>query len=136
MYNCFTMSNFLRLTPPLTEKGDLYLVNGLIAFRLGLWVNNKEIASLHVNSGAPGLQSKSDFRTFQDPKSRPGSSEPIPEGEYNLTNPEFATPNSYSGSWGAGLGPVWIDIRPKRAGQRSAFGFHLDANRDFDLLLS
>ena len=123
--------NHLRLTPSRTASNDLYLENGLIAFRLGLWVSNREIASLHVNSGAPGLQAPSNLREFQDSNSRPGSSEPIPEGEYKVGPPEFATPNSYSGSWGAGLGPVWFDLPPKRKGNRSAFGIHLDENRAF-----
>ena len=40
--------NYLRLTPSRDSKGQLYLVDGLIAFRLGLWVDDKEIDSLQT----------------------------------------------------------------------------------------
>lgn len=122
-------NSFLRLTPSRDSKGKLVLVDGLIAFRLGLWANGEEIDSLHVNSGAPGIQTEADLKLFGASNSRPGSMEPIPEGYYDVGPPEYATPNSLSGSWGAGLGPVWFDLPSRQPGQRSAFGMHLDSNR-------
>lgn len=121
----------LRLTPSILPDGNFHYENGLLVFRLALWHQGKEVDSLPVNSGARGIQSRANLRVFEDPNSRAGSNEPIPEGEFNVGPPEFAVSNSYSGSWGAGLGPVWFDLSPQRKGNRSAFGIHLDENRAF-----
>jgi hypothetical protein len=121
-------SSFLRLTPSLDSSGNLVKENGLIQFRLGLWVNNTELDKLTVNSGAAGVQT---LRKFTDPNSLPGSLEPIPEGEYRVGPYEFARANDYAASWGPGLGPVWFDLKPLSQGLRSDFGIHLDANRDY-----
>jgi GH24 family phage-related lysozyme (muramidase) len=79
-----------------------------------------------VVSGQPSVQ------TFQKgaPTNIPGSGFPLPQGEYDVGEIEFAgETDDYSGTFGAGLGPVWIAIEPKFTTQRSAFGIHLDANR-------
>lgn len=115
----------LRLTPTYTTSGDLYLENGLIVFRLGIWDGSKELAHFAVNSGARGLQTRQHLDVFQSPQALPGSNEPIPEGEYKVGGPEHAP----GGSWGAGLGPIWYNLSPLRPGKRSAFGIHLDENR-------
>lgn len=126
------MANYLRLTPSRDAKGNLYLENGLIAFRLGLWVNGKEIDSVQVNSGGLGRQDEINLKTYLSTNSLAGSMEPIPEYRYKLGGPEFAVPNSYTGSWGAGLGPVWFSIIPSPGGgNRSEFGIHLDENRSY-----
>lgn len=112
--------NQLRLTPGATA-------DGLVTFRLGLWRDAKELQSWAVNSGARGAQV---LRTYEDPQSRPGNLEPIPEEIYGLGQVEWsAGSGNWSASWGAGLGPVWISILDP-GGSRGEFGFHLDANRE------
>lgn len=114
------MKSFLRLTPGAVE-------NGLITFRLALWVAGTERAHWPVNSGARGAQA---LRTYRDPQSRPGNLEPIPEAEYGLGSIEWAGgAGNWSTSWGPGLGPVWISIFDPGGG-RGEFGIHLDANRE------
>ena len=110
---------FLRLTPGAVE-------NGLITFRLALWVGDTERAHWPVNSGARGAQV---LRAYHDPQSRPGSLEPIPEAEYGVGVVEWAGgAGNWAASWGPGLGPVWISIFDP-GGSRGEFGFHLDSNR-------
>lgn len=117
------MSKILRLTPGAEESG-------LITFRLGLWVDDKEVAKWSVNSGARGAQL---LRTYNDPKSRPGNLEPIPEREYKLGYVEFAGEHgTWETYWSPALGPVWVSIfapGDTDSKYRGAFGFHLDANR-------
>jgi lysozyme family protein len=80
-----------------------------------------------VASGARGVQS---FRRPQDPRSTPGNLEPIPQGLYKPGAIIFANGrDSYEGSHGAGLGPVWCEIDATFSDDRGAFGFHLDENR-------
>lgn len=111
--------NTLRLTPGAAE-------NGLITFRLALWVGGKASAHWPVNSGQPDLQH---LRTYADPRSSPGNYEPIPEAEYDLGPVEWAGgKDNWAASWGNGLGAVWIQIH-EPGGGRGAFGIHLDANR-------
>lgn len=125
------MQNYIRLTPSYDKNGNLYLIDGLIAFRLGLWVEGKEIDKLTVFSGGPSKQNKASLKIYSDPMSIPGSAEPIPEGQYRVDPYEFAVANSYSGSWGEGLGPVWFPIIPLGNGRRNDFGIHLDANGSY-----
>lgn len=74
-------------------------------------------------SGVPSAQA---FRTGKD--SRAGSLEPLPEGIYSVGNIEWAAGrDNYNGSWGAGLGPVWVGTDPTFATARSAIGIHRDA---------
>lgn len=56
----------------------------------------------------------------------PGSLRPIPEGVYKIGRVEH---NPHG--WGQGLGNWWVDLIPvKPANKRSAFGIHLDSNRN------
>lgn len=93
----------------------------------GLKVLNLGIGSetFRVASGQPGRQR---FRKAGDPNSVPGSMEPIPQGVYTFHGvPEFVNGyDSYAGSWGEGLGPVWHGLRNGQSMRRSAFGLHLD----------
>lgn len=84
-----------------------------------------------VRSGAAGAQN---LRLAAD--SRPGSYEPIPEGRYLLgdsdsidgVNWASGRVDNYSGSWGEGLGPVWIGIHPVKGLRfsRVVLGIHQD----------
>lgn len=87
----------------------------------------KEIDHVQVVSGQPGRQR---FRTGRE--SVAGSMEPIPEGTFVVGGPEWAgSVGDFEASWGAGLGPLFFDISnaPGFSTERSALGFHLDANR-------
>jgi len=69
------------------------------------------------------------FRKFNDPRSRPGNMEPIPEGSYGIEDIEWASgKDNYSGSFGEGLGPVWVGLPAQQTMARSAFGIHIDQN--------
>lgn len=85
------------------------------------------IGSMMVVSGAPGAQH---FRTAA--ASRSGSLEPLPEGLWRVENIEWASRrvDDWSGSWGAGLGPVSIPLTYQRPGttQRQAIEIHIDWN--------
>lgn len=79
-----------------------------------------------VASGARGAQV---FRRPQDPRSVPGNLEPIPQGRYRIGSIEFANgKDNYEGSFGAGLGPVWVGLDAEFSDDRGSFGFHLDSN--------
>lgn len=84
-------------------------------------------AEFFVASGAAGRQV---FRKADSPHSVPGSLEPIPQGIYRFDGgPEFAEElDSYDGSWGNGLGPVWHGLENGQKMRRGAFGVHLDSN--------
>ena len=76
-------------------------------------------------SGQPHAQY---FRRPQDPRSVPGNMEPIPQGLYKVGKAEWVNgEGNLSGSWGPGLGPVWIPISATFSDDRGSFGFHLDA---------
>lgn len=93
----------------------------------GLKVLNLGIGSetFRVASGQPGRQR---FRKADDPNSVPGSMEPIPQGFYMFHGvPDFVNGyESYAGSWGEGLGPVWHGLRNGQYMRRGSFGLHLD----------
>lgn len=125
------MESLLRLTPSYGDKKKLVTEDGLIQFRLGLWVDGVELDHLTVNSGGSGRQTQSNLKLYGDAASLPGSFEPIPEGYYGLGSYEFQRANDYGGNWGTGLGPVWFQITPKGSGRRSDFGIHLDSNRSY-----
>lgn len=73
-------------------------------------------------SGVPSAQV---FRTGKD--SRAGSLEPLPEGVWSVGNIEWISgKDSYVGSWGSGLGPVWVGMTPLFSTSRSAIGMHRD----------
>jgi lysozyme len=68
-----------------------------------------------------------EFRKPSDPRSRPGSMQPIPQGRYTLGSEEWAgTPGDWTKSFGPGLGPWWVALTATFSDDRSAFGFHSD----------
>ena len=114
--------NHLRLT----RTGDVDR-RGLELLRLAFVVDRIPMEELLVVSGAPGRQG---FRRGQDSKA--GSLEPLPEGRYRVGSIEWkGGTDVYAGSWGAGLGPVWVGIEYEAPGTtaRSALGIHLDENQ-------
>ena len=115
------MPNHLRLT----RTGDVDR-RGLELLRLEFVVDRIPMEELLVVSGAPGRQG---FRRGQD--SRAGSLEPLPEGRYRVGDIEWkGGKDVYAGSWGAGLGPVWVGIEYESGTTaRSALGIHLDENQ-------
>lgn len=69
------------------------------------------------------------FRKPEDSKSYPGNMEPIPQGNYSIANIDWKNgKDNYSGSWGPGLGPVWVGLTAQHTDDRGAFGFHIDEN--------
>jgi GH24 family phage-related lysozyme (muramidase) len=69
------------------------------------------------------------FRKFNDPRSRPGNMEPIPEGSYAIEDIAWASgKDNYNGTFGEGLGPVWVGLPAQQIMARSAFGIHIDQN--------
>jgi len=101
----------------------------------GSWAGLKSLRlqigdeSFSVASGARGVQN---FRRPTDPRSVPGNLEPIPQGRYRIGSIEFSgARDSYEGSHGSGLGPVWVSIDAEFSDDRGAFGFHQDHNIDW-----
>lgn len=121
---------FLRLTP-----GQAQNAQGLILFRLALWVGTQELDKVNAVSGQPGRQN------LLKAKDRwPGSMQPLGEGVYALGDPDAVNRvnwasrvGQFSGTFGPGLGPVWIGIHPPEGnplGIRSFdFGIHQDDNQ-------
>lgn len=119
----------------LLRKGTGATESGLFRLKLERWdLNAMQVKdNLTVYSGAPGRQN---FRLAAD--SPPISNEPIPEGRYKLGDPDAINGinwasgqvDNYTGSWGNGLGPVWVGIHPLKGllTSREALGIHLDAN--------
>jgi len=111
------------------EKKTQSATEGLVPLTLSLFSSsNKKLGSLVVNSGQGWNQ------TFlQAGKGMPTNYAPIEEGIYDLGKLEWAgKKGNYSATFGPGLGPVWVSIEPAAGNitRRSAFGIHLDANRD------
>jgi hypothetical protein len=99
---------------------------GLELLQLEYIKGGKSIGSLMVVSGAPGAQQ---FRTGS--RSRAGSLEPLPEGRWGIEDVAWASgKDNYSGSWGAGLGPVSTPLRYLGPGstERAAIEIHIDSN--------
>ncbi len=101
-------------------------------FHGGSWAGLRKLSlvvgseSFSVASGARGRQT---FRRPQDPRSFPGNLEPLPQGRYRIGSIEFANgKDNYEGSFGAGLGPVWVSLDAEFSDDRGAFGCHLDSN--------
>lgn len=116
-----TTKPFLRLTR--TKKMN---TNGLEVLRLDYIKNGVVIGGINVVSGAPGAQ---EFRVGA--RSRSGSLEPLPEGRWGIEDVQWAAGrDNYSGSWGAGLGPVSTPLRYLGPGttERSAIEIHIDSN--------
>jgi lysozyme len=99
---------------------------------VGAWAGLKNLIlyvgddTFAVASGARGRQT---LRRPQDPRSFPGNLEPIPQGRYRIGSIEFANgKDNYEGSFGAGLGPVWVGLDAEFSDDRGAFGIHQDHN--------
>jgi GH24 family phage-related lysozyme (muramidase) len=106
-----------------TYKKD---ARGLEQLKLQYIKDGNAIGALIVVSGAPGAQQ---FRTGA--RSRSGSLEPLPEGRWGIEDIQWASgKDNYSGSWGAGLGPVSTPLRYLGPGktERSAIEVHIDSN--------
>lgn len=109
-------------------KGGSKQPNGLENLRVELRQGETLLDSVVVISGMPLTQY---FRYAS--QSKPGSLEPIPEGYYSLGMPQWkGTSGDYSKSWGAGLGPMWLDVTPAQPMARGDFGFHFDENMKED----
>lgn len=116
---------YLKLTK--TNRKDR---NGLYVLKLEYIKNGRLEDSLSVISGAPSRQA---FRT--GPNSRPGSLEPLPEGQWRIEDIKWADgKDNYTGKTfavsGNGVGPVSVPltyIGPKNTG-RSAIEIHIDWN--------
>ena len=102
--------------------------NGLEDLNLALMQGNQVVDKVIAVSGQPGKQY---FRKAGDSIS--GSMEPLPEGKWSLGGVEWASggKNSYSGSWGDGLGPVWVSVNPEMYTRRSDIGIHWDYNASY-----
>lgn len=112
---------YLRLTR--TNKMNQ---SGLEQLKLDYIKNGAIAGSLIVVSGAPGAQQ---FRTGA--RSRSGSLEPLPEGRWGIEDVAWAAgKDNYTGSWGAGLGPVSTPLRYLGPGntERAAIEIHIDSN--------
>jgi hypothetical protein len=109
----------------LTRTGKINS-SGLEQLKLDYVKNGAVAGSLIVVSGAPGAQQ---FRTGA--RSRSGSLEPLPEGRWGIEDVAWAAgKDNYSGSWGAGLGPVSTPLRYLGPGgtERAAIEIHIDSN--------
>lgn len=114
-----TGKSYLRLLK--TDEKDEFGLN-----KLTLQMVGKEGQILDTMTISSGIRSRQIFRKAKD--SRGGSLEPVPEGTYSLGSPEWT-----SGSFGAGLGPMWVSVNPTGATRetgRAAIGIHLDSNRN------
>lgn len=121
--------------PADTKKHPPYLLltrtkqldsRGLEKLKLSYIKDGGSAGSMIVVSGAPGAQR---FRLGRD--SRSGSLEPLPEGRWGIEDIQWASGrDSYSGSWGPGLGPVSTPLRYLGPGstERSAIEIHIDSN--------
>lgn len=117
------MNSELRLRP----TGESH-ANGLKKFALTLYSEGRKVKTWIVESGSAGKQV---LRTYDDPNSKPGSMEPIPEGVYSVGPIDPAGGKfDWIGSWGPGIGDLWFGIYHSKGDyMRSAFGFHLDENK-------
>lgn len=128
----------LRLTPSWADEKRTQLVrdrHGLIAFRLALWVEGKEVDHMPVVSGQASNQV-----LLRCTNRVPGCAAPIGEGCYKLGDPDAiqrinwasGRPGDYSASFKAGLGPIWVGIHPAPGYpcSTSDFGLHADWNAD------
>lgn len=101
---------------------------GLVRLRLQYLKNGKPVDAIYCVSGAPGRQ---EFR--KGPDSRSGSLEPLPEGRWRIEDIAWASgrADDWSGSWGAGLGPVSTPLTYQGPGrtERAAIEIHIDWNQ-------
>lgn len=112
------MKDHIRFTDTGTREPS-----GARIFRLTAYKSGREVAHVLARSGLAYAQT---LRHHADPKAKPRSAEPIPEGVYSIGQPE-----TDAGSWGKpGLAGHWMSIPPHPdyplVGGRSAFGIHPD----------
>lgn len=103
----------VTLTPDRTEAGERLL-------NVDLVLDGQVIQRLQAISGKPDVQY---FRTGRE--SIAGSREPLPQGIYTIGAVDQGPDLPLS------LGPIFIEIFPQFATQRSALGIHLDGDRAF-----
>ena len=121
----------LRLTP-----GQALNSEGLMLFRLALWVGGQEVDHLTAVSGQPTNQA-----LLTCTARAAGCQAPIGEGVYRLgdadavrrVNWASGRPGDFSGSFpvrGDGLGPIWIGIHPtpEYPCDTTDYGIHPDWN--------
>lgn len=125
----------VRITPSVVNGRLVYDSFGLIQFRMGFWVEGREVDHLTVVSGQASNQ------VLQLCSERvAGSGSPIGEGCYTLGDPDATRRinwasgkvGDYGASFKSGLGPVWVGIHIA-AGFRSTsydLGIHPDWNQD------
>ncbi|MEP0919776.1 hypothetical protein NC981_23400 [Leptolyngbya sp. DQ-M1] len=138
---------------PSLDRRHLRIVNtgtrragGLFLLEVRLMEGSKVLDRVNAVSGAPGSQA---FRLPAD--SLAGSGEPLPEGYWDLGEPEprprrrsgvpvqlieFAssTLDDFSRDWpanGDGLGPVWVSLYCHSWTARRFIGIHVDNNSSF-----
>lgn len=131
----------IRIVKTGTRRSD-----GLYLLEVRLMDGSSILDKVNAVSGAPGAQA------FRLPAASPaGSGEPLPEGYWDLGEPEprprkrFGSPNplvefaggvtnNFSANWpiaGDGLGPVWVAMYCHSWTARRAIGFHVDNNASF-----
>lgn len=117
----------LLLTPQEKTNSE-----GLKLLSLQIWTPTKEtfLAQVSAVSGQPFAQ-----KLLRPTERTPGSFTPLPEGAYTLGPLEWASgkEGDFSGSFGAGLGPIWSLITPGyryvvNPCQSYDFGIHPDWN--------
>jgi hypothetical protein len=131
--------HYIRIT-----KSGARSSSGLEFLNVALMSGSTQLDKVRAVSGAPSKQA---FRLPS--QSRAGSAEPLPEGIWNLGEPqrskpskpsilvEFASGSSpnFSKNWpdppNDGLGPVWISMYCQKPTSRSTIGFHIDNNASF-----
>jgi lysozyme len=118
-----TGKNFLLLT-----KTDAKDTSGCVKLKLEHIKDGKSVDSLIVVSGQPRHQM---FRKGAD--SRRGSMEPLPEGQWKMSDIHWAGGKDvYNGRvWNDGLGPakIFMDYVPVSGTRRSAIEIHIDWNK-------
>lgn len=126
---------FLRLVPTFNEDGSLrYNSQDLIRFNLQLWDTGKLVDKAAVVSGQPSKRQI--LNRARD--RRPGSMQPIGEAVYRLGDPDATRGvnwasgkvGDYSGSFGPGLGPVWVGIHPVAGNVYGLKSFDLGLHED------
>jgi lysozyme len=114
--------NYLRLTKTKTKDQS-----GCYKLRLAYVKHGQEIDHLMTCSGQARVQN---FRT--GPKSVSGSYEPLPEGQWQIHNIQWAGGrDNYSANWRSGIGPMKILLTYKgpQYTRRTEIMIHLDENR-------
>jgi lysozyme len=132
---------YIRIVKTSTRRSD-----GLYLLEVRLMDGGSILDRVNAVSGVPGAQA------FRLPAASPaGSGEPLPEGYWDLGEPEprprkrSGTPNplvefasgvtgDFSRDWpkdGDGLGPVWVSMYCHAWTARRFIGFHVDNNSSF-----